>query len=240
MNQETSKRRFWRRLLIVLAVILTVLVVIDFAARKFIEHKVEDLIVQKLGSDVQPKVEIKGWPLLFSLVSKEVAGVDVTAIGVELEIENIPIELSRIQLQAESLQNVTTPAEMVIGSGEVTVNMTWAEMSSLTGVEVLYVDAGRIQVNFEMYLMDAYVDVSVEARPWFDSEAQEVKISESTATMSGVPVPEDLLDQVFDYAAKQIQLPQIDGVFYYSLDAHPEEVEVKVKLSGLNVSQFQR
>lgn len=247
LPQRSAKlSRGWRIGLASLMILAVLFLASDFLVRKVAENKVANLVSAKLGAEAEVKVKIDDWPILFSLAAGQVDDLQAEISNVKLNYKSHLIKIEKINLVASHISDVATPSQAVIEAAKVDLLFSWDTLTAATAntdtpakdLKVTSVGNGRIRVSFITELMGAELPVNIEGEPWYDKQTNRIKIANPTVNMDRVSVPGELVNELVEYASRQINLPNIDGIDYRSFSATDEGGLVQVELRNFPVSNL--
>ncbi|MSS46470.1 DUF2993 domain-containing protein [Cutibacterium sp. WCA-380-WT-3A] len=233
----------WLIALVVIALLAVVAVIVDQTFQARAERNVADVIATSVGADASTVgVTIHNRPFLAVLVTDELQGIDVTVPKATVARDDTTVTFRDVKAHASGIRHARQSSQTVAETMSATGRIDWPELSRLAGGKISYNDdtgdTGRVTIVREMSVLGARVDVSITAVPGVEATSRRVTLSNPSASLDGIPIPDMLLKPILEGITQRFTLPDLGNLQYDSLKATPQGLEfslvgTEVKLSDL-------
>lgn len=229
-----------RRLLagvVVVVVVGALLAGLDLGARRFAEGRLAAIVAGRVRTDQPVTVTISGWPFLTQLAADRVDRVRVRAADLTVTGDTTTVRVAQLDATASSVGPLSDLSRAVIGDLDATVHLGWDQVSALIGVPIRATGQGRVQVRASVTLLGTEVLLDVSGVPYLVAGSRTVRLRDVVGQVAGVDVPPDVFDTAQQNLAELMQLPELPGVRYSSLDATPDAALIGLAGTDVAVSQ---
>ena len=234
-------RRRGRRGPIVAVLLLLVLVagaaaLADGIVRGRVQSSVEQQITdQYQGTGVE--ISLTGWPFLWQVQQDRLDAAQLRADSLTVDAEGRRVELRNVDLHGTGLTGVRDQERIVAGTVTGSVDVSWATVRELSGVDLSYAGTDRVRLADSLRFLGRSVPVIVEGVPQLDPATGELGISDAAATVAGTSIPQALVDPLLARVGDGYRLPPLGSLQYRSLTVGPEVV--RIGLAGTDVDTQQ-
>ncbi|MFD3513612.1 DUF2993 domain-containing protein [Streptomyces sp. NPDC058657] len=227
------------RILLILGVILGgIFVAVDRLAVNYAESEVAAKVRTSQGLSAEPQIDIKGFPFLTQIVSKELDQVDVTMDGVEANSDGKRLRLGRItaELHDVVLTNNFSSATAARATG--TALISYADLTRAAGdkdVKVGYGENGKVKVTGTVSVMGREISRSVLSTVTLMDGGKSISVRADEVPGQGIPGIEDMIRKKIDFVRQIGGLPnglKLDKVTPTASGVEIGVVGTNVKLAG--------
>jgi LmeA-like phospholipid-binding len=204
-DRRPRRSRAWLVVLVVLLVLAGLLVAADRVAQGMVQNRAAQQIQSELGLDQPPNVDLGPFPFLPEVVVRrlDTTNVKITEVAIPgtegATANDLDATLGGVTLD-EQFQPVRADR------GDATARVSYATLSTLTGLDITYAGPDRIRVRFEVALGEAMASGTITGRPVLDVEAQAMRIEEADIQLDSEDAPQGELDAVGELVLRSIPL----------------------------------
>lgn len=200
------------RVLAVLAVIVALLVGVEFGVRALVGSQLQQALTRTDLDLDRPTVELGGGSVLASLVQGRFVDLSGTAASAEVPFEDHRLPVSDVSYRASGIR-LAGLSSAVVGSVDLTGTLGWSGLSDLAGLPVRYGGEGRVLVTYTVDVLGLReLEIGISSVPRLDAAAQRVELTRSRIDVAGIEISESLSQQIIDRVVKPISLAADDGV----------------------------
>jgi hypothetical protein len=228
---------------VVLVVVLVVLLLVagavvgDFVVRHQVERQVASRLQTTLGTPAAPSVDVGGFPFAPQALRSDIDQVHVVADEVGAN-GGVPLEIRHIDVILHHVTSDDRFATATAGTLDGTAQIDLAALAELTGRDLTYAGAGRVQFRTDASVLGRNVTVVVSGRPQVDAAAQTITLADADVTVADVEVPKSVVTFLQRTLVKPMPITGVPlGLRVVGLTVGDDGVDVHlqgedVKLSG--------
>jgi hypothetical protein len=199
------------RILLILGVILGgIFVAVDRLAVNYAESEVAAKVRTSQGLSAEPQIDIKGFPFLTQIVSKELDQVDVTIDGVEAGAEGKKLKLGRMTAELHDVALTNNFSSAVAASATGTAVISYADLTRAAGdkdVQVAYGGNGKVKVTGTVSLMGREISRSVLSTVTLKDGGKSISVHADEVPGQGIPGVEGMIRKKIDFTRQIGGLP---------------------------------
>lgn len=220
-----------RKLAIILVSVLVVLVigdrVADYAAEKAVASTIQDS--DHLQSE--PDVDIKGFPFLTQMITRDLDDVTITAKNVPTSDNANALLISRVTADMRDVKVDLSLDRVTIGTGHATALIRYADLTKALGFTFSYAGNGKVTADRSITILGHTYDAGVTISPQLAGGALDL----TSALSGGHGVPTSVLARIADLLGANIPLDRIPfGLNLQSVAA--TSAGISITLGGHNVT----
>lgn len=226
----------------IVAVLLLMVLVAGAAALAdgIVRGRVQSSVEQQVTEQYQgtgAEIRLTGWPFLWQVRQDRLEAAQLRADTLTVDAEGRRVQLRNVDLRGTDLTGVRDQERIVAGTVTGSVDVSWATVRELSGVDLSYAGTDRVRLADSLRFLGRSVPVIVEGVPQLDPATGELGISDATATVAGTSVPQGLVDPLLAQVGDGYRLPPLGSLQYRSLTVGPEVV--RIGLAGTDVDTQQ-
>lgn len=220
--------KLFRRVLLVVAVLLMLgaigVVASDKPLRGGVERSIATQLAAGVDAPVLPEVSLSGWPFAWHLLLRSFPRAELAVEQLTVETEAGPLTLKHLDMHLGEVRMLDDG--IYAGSVNGTVLVPWDSIMSLAGYAVGDGGDGRMRVEVAAEVLGMSLRGGLTGVPELDEETQTVTIVQPEVEILGMTVPQSVTDWVVSQFVPSIPIELPYGLRTTSLE---------VRESGLNV-----
>jgi LmeA-like phospholipid-binding len=221
-----------RRIVIGLIATVAVLLAADRISLYVAERAAAKTIQNSEHLDSRPDVHVGGFPFLTQLATGKYDEITITATDVPVGGKSKLLEISEVEVVLHTLTVSRSFSHFHAERADATGLVTYAELSTALGVDVVYAGQGRVRATNSVNIAGTRVHATVTARPRLTGTSLSfVGTSVQNAGELG-ELATATLNRVFD-----VHIPLRAIPFHVRVTSlHADERGIEISLTGRNLS----
>lgn len=226
--------RTGRSLLTVVALVVilgALLVAADRVADHVAENRAAAKLQHRLHLSTAPTVRIEGFPFLTQLAGHSFGHVVITADNVAAHTDSgrLPLRHVELNLHQVRVRGLTTVTHIASLTGD--LELTWAEVSRLSGRTIGFdhagADGGWIKITGSGEVAGHRVDFTLAARPVVDRSGETITLADpKLSVLGGLELPDRVTQALIAPYVEGLRVPLPAGAKITGLAVQPDGVRV--------------